>query len=292
MGLPYMLEDVVVVADPQSWLSYWKGPCLPFEGLEAAQLARYRVVVLAPENVKWQKFCQTVLDWKRDGLLGDTRLILGTYKGRHLWTPENDALVERWAVHARSEWQVLDSQRLAFVPLCLVPPQKTVTNVDDGYLFMGGRKWRELDVGIAAMSRSGYPGRVVTDFAPEGDFPGVIVRREKIPKAEYMDVMARARLVLVPLKLTPISHGHVDVITAILVGKPVLVTAGCSCDDYVQHGVNGLLVRDNSLEAWVDAIHEAYEKADQFAAAAREIAPRYHVDRYAGYIRDLVAEVG
>jgi glycosyltransferase involved in cell wall biosynthesis len=200
-------------------------------------------------------------------------------------------VVERWVVHARSESLVLESERLAFIPLCLGPSPGDPVIGDDGYLFMGGRKWREIEVGLAAMSRSGIPGKVITDFAPEGDLPGIDLRREKVPREEYAAAMQRARLILVPLKQMPISHGHTDVVAAIVAGKPVLVTACSSCDDYVDHGVNGLLVRDNSVEAWTDAIHQAYEKADDFAAAAREMAPRYYSRRYGGYLREVAEDL-
>lgn len=278
-------EEVLIVAGHHSWVNMWNGPVKAFDEISPELLDRYATVVLAPTV---DDSCDQIFDWKRTGLLDHTRLILGTYHGRHLWSPENDALVHRWVVHARSERQVLNSDKLAFVPLCVMPPRQPYPPGDDGYLFMGGRKWRELDVGLAAISKSGFPGKVITDRAPAGDFPGVEIRREKVPKKEYSDVLSRARLFLVPLKQTPISHGHVDVVTAILIGKPVLVTAGCSCDDYVQHGVNGLLVRDNSVEAWTDAIHEAYEKADDFAAAARELAPLYRTPKYAEYIWDVI----
>jgi hypothetical protein len=283
-----MLDTALVVADEQTWLRYWPGVIHRFEDATVELLASFQTVVLAPSDVRYTKNCLDIIDLKRQGALAATRLILGTYKGRHLWTPENDHLVDYWVVHARSERQVLDSDRLVFIPLCVVPPFAKPEPGDDGYLFMGGRKWRELDVGVLAMSRSGRPGRVISDFAPEGRFAGVDIRREKVPKLEYSSVLARSRLFLVPLRHTPISHGHVDVVTAILVGKPVIVTAGASCDDYVRHGVNGLLVRDNSVEAWVDAIQEGWEKADDFAAAAREMAPRYHAKMYAQYLQELV----
>ncbi len=279
----------------------WPGPVLDFPAATPDTLAAHRTVLLAPTDVRFLKAlrsgsepvqCEAILGWKRAGLLPDTRLVLATYKGRHLWTPENDALVERWVVHARSERLVLDSDRLAFVPLCLDPPGAPVPPGDDGYVFMGGRKWRALDVGLAAMARAGYPGRVITDFAPEGEWRGVQVRREKIPMPEYLHAMARARVVVVPLRETPVSHGHVEVVQAILHGRPLVVTAGASCDDYVEHGVSGLLVRGNSVEAWTDAVHEAWARAEAFAAAARARASRHHTPRYAAHLLDLVASLG
>lgn len=286
-----MSNDILVVADHHSWIIAWKGEVKPFEGITPELLARYRTVVLAPGDNKYQADCKVIFQWKRSGFLDGTRLILGTYKGRYLWSPEADHLVDRWVVHANSEREVLESDRLAFAPVCLVPPRRPYEPGDDGYLFMGGRKWRELGVGLEAMVRSGRPGKVITDLAPEGDFPGVDIRRERIPKDQYSAVLARSRVALIPLKMTPVSHGHVDVVTSIMIGKPVLVTAGCSCDDYVQHGVNGLLVRDNSVEAWTEAIHEAWEKADAMSAAALELAPRYHAWKYADYIRAICASL-
>ena len=157
-GLVYgnsMQNECLVVADRQSWLTWWEGSLLPFEEIAVEKLASYGTVILAPDNAQYQAHCLQVIDWKRSGQLPDTRLILGTYKGRHIWSPENDAQVEHWVVHARSERLVLASERLAFVPLCVMPPRKAFEPGDDGYLFMGGRKWRELGVGLEAMSRSG-----------------------------------------------------------------------------------------------------------------------------------------
>ncbi len=286
-----MDDGVLLVADHHSWVRSWRGPAIPFAEVTAERLSTTQLVVLAPGGDDYAERCQRIFDWKRDGLLAEARLIVGTYVGRHIWTPDNDALVERWVVHARSEAAALKSDRLEFVPLCLMPPRKPFPIGDDGYLFMGGRKWREPRVGLEAMVRSGRPGRVITDMAPEGDFPGISVHRERIPKDDYKAVLARARLFLVPLKMTPVSHGHVDVITAITLGKPVLVTQGCSCDDYVDHGVTGWLVRDNSVQEWVEAIEAAWPLADDMAAAALDRAPGYHPPRYAEYLRTVCEQV-
>lgn len=282
------MQNILVVADHHSWLRAWQGgQVIGFAEATPERMSAYCLVVLAPGGTDYRERCQRVFDWKRDGALGETRLIVGTYVGRHVWTPANDSLVERWVVHARSEREVLHSDRLAYVPVCLLPLKEDAPPGDDGYLFMGGRKWRELDVGLHAMVASGRPGKVITDLAPEGEFPGVQVRRERVPKNEYKAVLARSRLFMVPLKLTPISHGHVDVVTAIQMGKPVLVTRGCSCDDYIEQGVNGLLVRDNKIETWVEAIEQAWPLADRMAEGARGLAHRYHAWRYADYLLQL-----
>jgi tetratricopeptide (TPR) repeat protein len=285
-----MDDRILFVADQRTLPRGWQGALATFTEVTPERLAQHADVVLSPGEAEAEEVCRTIFGWKRDGLLDRTRLFLGTYKGRHLWSPDHDALVERWVVHARSEREVLDSERLYFIPLCISPPEIAGPPGDDGYAFMGGRKWREPEVGLAAMSRSGRPGLVITDVAPEGDFPGVRIQRERVPRTAYFAAIARARLVLVPLKRLPMSHGHVDVVTCIGLGKPVLVTAGCSCDDYVEHGVNGLLVPDNSVEAWTAAIAEAWDRAEEFAAAARAMAPAFAAERYLGYVQDMVAD--
>lgn len=284
-----MTEGILVVTDHGSAMTRWGHPVCSFEEMTPERLAAHAVVVLGPGAAPTQEACETVLGWKRAGLLDGTKLFLGNYSGRHVWSPENDALVERWVVHARSERLVLDSDRLAFVPLCLSLPEPAAPG-DDGYLFTGGRKWREIEVALAAMQRSGLPGRVVTDIAPGEEYPGIEIIREKIPRDDYLKVMGRARVVLVPLKQIPISHGHSDVVFAVLAGRPAVVTAGSSCDDYVRHGVSGLLVRDNSVEAWTDAVLEANERAEEFAAGARELAPQFHSSRYNGYLDEMIAD--
>ncbi len=285
------VRGVLVVGGRLPAFDPWCPATCSFPELTPERAAAHDVVVLMPTDGDSDEACERVFGWKRGGRLGDTKLMLGTYRGRHLWSPENDRVVDRWAVHARSEALVLESDNLAFVPFCqgLAPPAGPPTG-DDGYVFLGGRKWRDFPLGLAAMQRSGLPGKVISDLVPDGDYPGLEVRRERIPKDEYFAVLGRARIVILPLLPVPISHGHVEVVGAITAGRPVVVTACASCDDYVEHGVNGLLVQENSVEAWLEAIAEADRRAEEFAEAARAMAPRYYSHRYGGYVRRMVEE--
>jgi hypothetical protein len=290
--MPVDPDNVLVVGERQQWQAHWHGDVLPFEDLTLERLQARECVVLCPGHVRYLEACKLVLDWKRQGLLDGVELILGTYKGRHIWTPENDPLVSQWVVHSTSEREVLDSGRLAFVPLCGDKAVDLATTGAGGYLFMGGRKWREPILGIEAMVRSRLPGLVITDFCPEYVPAQIDVIRERVPPERYFHAMARARVVLLPLKGTPVSHGQTDAVNAVLLGRPLVVTAGASCDDYVRNGVTGILVADNSIEAWTTAVLEAYARADEMAAATREFARAFNVSRYAGYLRQIVDHPG
>jgi hypothetical protein len=285
------MADILIVGDRLPDFKDWAPATCHFSEITPAKLSSYTTIVLMPNSAEDDALCEQVFGWKRGGHVGAARLMLGTYRGRHLWSPDNDQVVERWAVHARSECLVLESEKLAFVPFCQgIPPDTIEPPRDDGYLFLGGRKWRDFDLGLAAMQRSGLPGKVISDLVPAGSYPELDVRRERVPKDEYMAVVRRARVVLVPLKRIPISHGHVEVVGAIVAGRPVVVTACASCDDYVEHGVNGLLVQDNTIGGWLAAIREANERADELACGARRLAPRYHAHRYGDYLRKMIEE--
>lgn len=286
-----MIEPCLMVADlpHHHWLKYWKDPLVAFEDVEPARLAQAPMVAIAPGSAEYLDTCRRILQWKRDGLLPSTRLVFVTYKGRQIWTPENDALVERWVVHARSEMLQIKSDRLAFIPLCL---GTAAPGTDGGYLFLGGRKLREFDVALRAAAETGYPCVAVSDRLPEGDYPGIEMRRERIPKRDYSELLSKCRVVLVPLQKSPISHGHMDVISAIRIGKPVVVTAESSCDDYVEHDRWGVLVQNNTVADWVKGIEMAWQNADRYSAAALEKAPAFSADRYTDHVRDLILSLG
>ena len=276
-----------MVADKQhhNWLNFWQDPVVAFEEITPRLLAQHRVVAIAPGAAEYLEDCKLILGWKRDGLLPDTKLALVSYKGVQLWSPETDALAECWVIHTNSERDRIKSKRLIFLPLGL---GKLKPGADDGYLFLGGRKMRDFHVALEAVSITGHPCIAVSDFLPAQEYAGVDMRRERIPKRDYSAIMANSKAVLVPLRQTAISHGHMDVVSAILAGKPVAVTQGASCDDYVEHDHSGVLVRDNTVECWVEAVERVWTNAQRYGEAAVEKSAEVTAERYAQNVRGLV----
>ncbi|NEX45864.1 glycosyltransferase [Pseudotabrizicola algicola] len=279
---------MVADAAHHHWLKYWQDPILPFEDVTVERLAQAPVVALAPGATDYLETCKLILDWKRNGLLPRTRLLIVTYKGRKIWSKENDALVERWVVHSRSEFNQIQSDRLAFIPLGLA---KAARGNDEGYIFVGGRKMRDFEPALQAVVETGLPCIAISDRLPETHFPGIDARREMVPRREYGTILSHSRIVLVPLVQSPISHGHMDVVSAIRIGKPVVVTAGASCDDYVDHDRSGQLVPENTVSAWVKCVTKAWENAEAYSAAALAKAPEFSAERYVSNVRDLVRSV-
>lgn len=283
-------EPCLLIADVghHSWLTHWRDPFLPFEQATLERLCREPLIALAPGDARYLEHCRSIIDMKRDGMLPNTKIALVTYKGRNIWSPDYEEHVAAWVVHARSEFEVLKSENAVFVPLCLSRPR---FGPDEGFAFLGGRKFRCFEPAVRALSALGLPGVLVSDRAPEEDYPSIRMTRERIPKKDYLDLMQRARIVLVPLQQRPESHGHMDVVTAIRFGKPLVVTKNASCDDYVVDGVTGTYAEDNSVEAWTLAIEAAWKRADELADGARARAPSYAAEQYVVHLRDLLSGI-
>lgn len=277
----------MLIADVENTpaLKFWQDHILSFEDVTLERLRCEPLIALGPGNAKYLDDCRRILQHKRDGQLPDTKIAMVTYKGRHLWSPETDRLVEAWVVHASSEAEVLKSDRLCFVPLCLNKPK---FGPDEGYAFLGGRKFREFDVAAKALSELGIPAVLISDYAPQEDYPGVEMVRTAIPKRDYVDRMSRARLVLVPLQKRPESHGHVDVVTAIRLGKPIVATKNASCDEYIIDRKTGVLVDSNSLEDWKDAIRFAWQSANELSQGTKDLSGKFSGDQYVVYLREML----
>jgi len=79
---------------------------------------------------------------------------------------------------------------------------------------------------------------------------------------------------------TTLENHSVQVLEAMVLGKPVLGYDWGGTTETVQHGESGLLVRPGDLDALIEAFREAYERREELGAASREIvADRYRWDR-------------
>lgn len=280
-------EPCLLIADKENTpvFNFWRDDILRFEEVALDRIATEPMIALGPGNAKYLEDCERILGYKRDGKLPFTKIVMVTYKGRHLWTEETDGLVAGWVVHAKSEAEVIKSNNLFVVPLCL---NQGKFGPDEDFAFVGGRKYREFGVAAQALAELGIPSVMISDRAPQENYNSVEMVRKRIPKRDYVDRMSRARIVLVPLQIRPESHGHVDVVTAILRGKPVVATKNASCDDYIMNRQTGMLVDTNSLEDWKECIWYAWQNAEELSRATRELSSKFSQDKYVGYLREML----
>jgi hypothetical protein len=69
---------------------------ITFENMTLERLKAHKGVILCPtKDVKYLEHCKLAIGWKRQRQLEGVELIMGSYKGRHIWTPENDRFVSQ-----------------------------------------------------------------------------------------------------------------------------------------------------------------------------------------------------
>jgi hypothetical protein len=226
---------ILAVIDPES--SFGKNcmfDAVTFAGLQdPAQLAGVDVVLVCPERMD-EPGVERLMLWREQGRVPGW-LMFGTYKGVY-YVPRYRGLVDAYVVHSQSYRAESDALPV-FVPLALTEHEN---KHDDGYIFVGGRKRRDFAMAAEALAKC--RAVFVSDrlgSLPENSLHTIVP--ERIPLDDYRLLLARSSFAVVPLEPGDFPHGHSDVVRAIKSGRPVVVTRGASCDDYVEHEATGYL---------------------------------------------------
>lgn len=194
------------------------------------------------------------------------------------------------------EWRV-PKDRLHFIPLGIdtdfygVQPEPEVPNV---VASAGEDRYRdhELLVSAVASLRGNYQG-IQLELATElpVDLPtdlGVLHRMRL--NGKMRELYQKSSVVAIALKPTRSGSGLTVALEAMSSGRPVVMTDNPGVSDYVQHGVTGLLVPPNDVEAFAAAIGELLDdlprRAAMGAAGAALVRERF---TSTVMVRDLAA---
>jgi glycosyltransferase involved in cell wall biosynthesis len=265
--------------------------------IAAIQVRRPRVVLLGSveRTVPW------FIRARRLGLLGRARLVVTNQL--HLGSGQL-RFVDRNVVYSQA-W--IDAQpkavrdRAVFTPLPADGDFGALTPRDDGYVFAGGGAGRDFATLIEAMRESDLSLRIVT-FSPEtlgwsSELPDNVKVEWTMPLASFLDRLAGARIVVVPLRDGASDFGQTTVVQALSLGKPVIATRSPGINDYVHDKREGILVEAGDVAAcraailWLDADPELRAACRAHALErARLSAYSAFADRIAGLLRSLEAD--
>lgn len=118
-----------------------------------------------------------------------------------------------------------------------------------------------------------------------------VIHRRRMDEA-VRDCYARASLVAIALKPTRQGSGLTVILEAMASGRPLVVTDNPGLDQYVEHGVTGLLVPQGDVRAMADAVQalagDPHRAATMGAAARRRVEEEFTSGHMADDLRHVV----
>ena len=157
-----------------------------------------------------------------------------------------------------------------------------------------GRDWRTL-----ADAVRGLPVRL-TIVCSHRDataiaFPDNVTVLTDVTYATYRTLLEQASVVVIPLEPHVYSSGQVVILEAMALGKPVVVTRVTGSEDYVQDGVDGLLVAPGDaaeMRAALAGLLASKQRQEALGAAAlARVLERHTLQHYASRILEIVEDV-
>lgn len=116
----------------------------------------------------------------------------------------------------------------------------------DGYIFAAGRMERDFITLLQALQQTDLKAVIVADAAQKELLEPLksdnVTIFYNIPKQQYLDLLEKARMVVVPLYKGAASRGQVVILEAMKYGKPVVCSNVAGTVDYIEDGKSGLLV--------------------------------------------------
>ena len=180
-------------------------------------------------------------------------------------------------------WHV-DPERVVFQPFPnTLHAHWDMPTGDGGYLFAGGNSMRDYGVLEAALDGTGVPARIASSWSPSRGLPHL--QAGSTSHEEYMQLLAHARAVVVPLRKMVRSAGQQTYLNAMALGKPVVVTEAPGVRDYIVDGVTGVIVAPQ-VEALRAAILHVMDPANapQYAEMGRrarqDVRQRFREEHY------------
>ncbi len=167
----------------------------------------------------------------------------------------------------------------------------------EGYVFAAGNAGRDYATLLKALEGTGIPLIIVTSPKRMKGLPppaGVKIFYD-IAYLDYLDLLAKAQVVVVPLKSRLRSVGMVVMLEGMALGKPVVVTRASSNQEYIRQGENGFLVEVGdaaALREKIICLRENPAEAEKIGRQALDDINNYWTfEHYVGSVLEIAKEM-
>lgn len=155
---------------------------------------------------------------------------------------------------------------------------------DGGFVFAGGDSMRDYDLLMEALDLLGNPPTIIAaQWAPAE--PRRNLQYGPVPHAEFLRLMAQARVCVVPLARSSRSAGQQTYLNSMKLGKPTVVTDAAGVREYIDDGGTAFVSPADpaSLASTIGRVLSAENLPDTREVAARGalvVSERFTVAHY------------
>ncbi len=188
----------------------------------------------------------------------------------------------------------IPASRVHFTPFCFGIDASVERPPAGSTVFAGGDSLRDYRALLAAAPSLPVPVVIATRLGEPVNRDNV--RLGPLPSAVYDEELLSARIIVVPLcDGTRRSAGHQTYLSAMALGKPLIVTDSPGVRDYVTHRETGLIVPPNDPQQLAEAIRWLLDDANEaevrrMCALARATAlETYTLEAYLGRVLDVLS---
>lgn len=169
-------------------------------------------------------------------------------------------------------------------------------NSANDYILSAGRSNRDYDFLIQSFRDTDYHVKIVSDSISNRlkmNLPPNIEVLDDCFGGDFLDVLTKAKIVVIPLKNELISSGQLVLIQAMEAGVPVIVCGTGAMEEYISNEINGLLVKKdrNLLLEKVDQLYSDKEFYQTISVRAqRDYETKHTVEAMAKEMAKIVSE--
>jgi hypothetical protein len=192
--------------------------------------------------------------------------------------------VDHYLVHSQHDIEIsgdlygIPAERFTFWPYVRsVPPAQG--EPDPAYPFPDRRPFiisygsNARDYGTFCQALNGAPLDAIV-VAREWNLKGITLppnvrALSGIPMSQCDKLVSQSLFTVFPLDCTEPSCGQISIVTSLMLGKPVICTDWMGVRDYIEHGVNGLLVPPNDPAALRQQMLSLARDKDLYARLSR-----------------------